>query len=81
MTDDYWAQYSEESADAMLLRIHSAAAFLTGMPHAGQRLEDTAARKWTVRGTNYVLLYRVIGERLDILRVHHAAEDWRTFPE
>ena len=65
----------------MLLRIHAAAEFLRGMPHAGQRIEDAAARKWTVRGTNYILLYRASADRLNILRVHHSAEDWRTFPE
>jgi plasmid stabilization system protein ParE len=75
--DEYWMGYSVASADTMLARIHTAADFLRGMPHGGPRIDEIAARKWTVRGTNCLIIYRIHDGQIEVLRVHHAAENWR----
>ena len=46
-------------------------------PQAGQVIDDAGLRKWRVAGTPYILLYRDAGTALRIVRVMHAAQDWR----
>jgi plasmid stabilization system protein ParE len=54
----------------------AAARFLAERPEAGPALAD-GARKWRVRGTDYVLIYRPVRQGIQVLRVHHARQDWR----
>jgi plasmid stabilization system protein ParE len=74
--DAYWWENAPDRADELLNRIEAAAEFLLGMPHAGPALEEGSARKWSVRSTRYILIYRVGDGAVQILRVHHASEDW-----
>jgi len=69
-----------ERADQMLDAIRKAGDFLAGLPKAGPALEKEDARKWSVGGTNYILIYRLAGDSVQILRVHHAQEDWPKLP-
>ncbi|WP_375397104.1 type II toxin-antitoxin system RelE/ParE family toxin [uncultured Sphingomonas sp.] len=78
--DDYWACHSEARAEQVIERIERAAAFLATMPHAGPALDRSVACKWRVIQTMYILIYRIIDNRIDVLRVHHAREDWRVEP-
>lgn len=75
--DAYWWAFNRERADEILDRIEAAGGFLSGMPHADMMLEDRPARKWRVRGTSYLLIYRIHDDRIEILRVHHASQDWQ----
>ena len=34
-------------------------------------------RKFAVRGTPYILVYRIVSGAIEILRVRHNREDWR----
>jgi toxin ParE1/3/4 len=54
----------------------AAARFLAENPGAGPVL-DGKIRKWRVRGADYVLLYRVAADGVEIVRLHHARRDWR----
>lgn len=54
----------------------AAARFLADHPGAGPVL-DGAVRKWRVRGTDYVILYRRADDGVEILRMHHGRRDWR----
>ncbi|MBB5686117.1 type II toxin-antitoxin system RelE/ParE family toxin [Sphingobium boeckii] len=74
--DDYWLKHNPERADAILDVIEAAGNFLTTMPHAGPAVHSLAARKWSVSTTDYVLVYRVHVDRIEVLRVHHARQDW-----
>jgi len=76
MIDDYWSSYSEASADGVLTRLEAASTFLARTPKAGPLLAETDARKWTVRGSPYILIYRIHPDRIEILRVHHGSENW-----
>lgn len=75
--DDYWCAYSTERADEILDTIKAAGDFLAGMPEAGPALEGREVRKWRVARTNYLLIYRLARDEVQILRVHHALENWR----
>ena len=75
--DTYWMHFGEDQADRMLERIHAGGDFLAELPHAGAAMDDIDVRKWGIRGTAYLLLYRVLNDRVQILRVRHTAEDWR----
>lgn len=74
--DDYWIEHSEAKADLVLARIRAAADFLAAMPGAGPVIETGPARKWRVQSTNYILIYRIRADVIQILRVHHGREDW-----
>jgi plasmid stabilization system protein ParE len=75
--DDYWCTYGTERADEILEAIRRAGDFLAGLPEAGPTLEGREARKWRVAGTYYVLIYRLVPDGIQVLRVQHAREDWR----
>jgi plasmid stabilization system protein ParE len=48
-----------------------------GNPHAGQRLEGVNARRLPVTRTPFVLVYTVVGDRIDVIRVWDARSDPR----
>lgn len=74
--DAYWWENAPDKADEILDLIRTAAEFLLGMPHAGPALDEGAARKWNVRSTRYILIYRISDSDIQVLRVRHASEDW-----
>ena len=75
--DIYWTSIAEELADRTLDWLSAAGDYLTGMPHAGASLDETDVRKWTVRGTRYLLIYRIVDDAIEVLRVYHQSENWR----
>jgi toxin ParE1/3/4 len=75
--DDYWCAYGTERADEILETIRAAGNFLAGLPEAGPALEGREVRKWRVAKTNHLLIYRLARDEIQILRVHHASENWR----
>jgi len=74
--DAYWCENAPARADDILDRIEAAAEFLLGMPHASSVLDEGPGRKWSVRSTRYILVYRIMEDAIQILRVHHASRDW-----
>lgn len=74
--DDYWLQYSETAAEENSLKIEKAAEFMATMPRAGPAVRGRAARKWSVATTRYLLVYRVIDDGIEVLRVHHGSQNW-----
>ena len=75
--DDHWCASGAERADEILDTIREAGDFLAGLPNAGPVMEAANVRKWRVRDTNYILLYRLVDDRVQILRVRHGRENWR----
>lgn len=63
--------------DEMLARILDGPRPLLDFPNLGQPVGALDLRKWTVRRTPFILLYRATDTVVEIARVHHAAEDWR----
>jgi plasmid stabilization system protein ParE len=62
----------------MLKAIRTRSAFLQDFPRGGPPMRDEDSRSLRVTGTPYSLLYRILeDESVQILRVHHARQDWR----
>ncbi|MGK6354386.1 type II toxin-antitoxin system RelE/ParE family toxin [Sphingomonas sp. DT-207] len=74
--DKYYQGLSPEFADRLGIAALRAARFLAENPHAGPLIEEPV-RKWRVRSFDYVLLYRLSVDGVEILRMHHAHENWR----
>lgn len=74
--DDYYIDLNPEHATRVGRAAIAAARFLAERPEAGPILADDV-RKWSVRGTNYVLLYRLTRTGVQVLRVYHAKQNWR----
>jgi len=61
-------------------RILDSAERLEQLPYLGRPGRATATRELVVPHTPYVLIYRVHGEALEILRVLHGAQRWPLEP-
>jgi toxin ParE1/3/4 len=74
--DDESSQLDPEYAQRVGRAALAAARFLAEQPGAGPVLDGTV-RKWRVRSTEYVILYRMAGKGVEIIRLQHARRDWR----
>ncbi len=74
--DDWYAAINPGFADEVGDRAIASGRFLAEFPSAGEFLPDLDLRKWRVPGTNYILLYRMSVDGVEILRLRHAREDW-----
>jgi toxin ParE1/3/4 len=74
--DAHLAAMDPEFAASLGIAAIRATRFLAQWPKSGSPVAG-GKRKKRVRGTPYVLLYRLRGERLQILRVRHVRENWR----
>ena len=77
LINDYLRSFGESVAEKALDQIEAAARFLWSYPSAGPSLTNVAVRKWLIRGTDYVLVYRLTDDAVEIVRVHHNRENWR----
>lgn len=75
--DAEFAARDAEFADRVGRMAILAGRLLSEWPGSGSLMSDGLVRKWPVRGTPYLLLYRVLKGRIQILRVRRAREDWR----
>lgn len=74
---DWVEQVDPVAARRLRDAIDRRAIWLADLPYAGAKLGATEARSFHVLGTSYIIVYRPIGEAIEILRVRHAAENWR----
>jgi len=51
--------------------------WLGQFPHAGPSLADSNLRTFGVKGTAYILAYRVASGQVTIVRVYHAHQNWK----
>ena len=74
---EYYETIDRTLAPALRRRIVAATGPLVDRPGIGSPTDRFGIRKWRVRGTPFLLLYRVLtGGTVEILRIHHAARDW-----
>jgi toxin ParE1/3/4 len=66
------------AADRLLTRIENAVGQLAHYPALGRPGRVEGTRELVVAGTPYIVPYRVAGNILEILRVHHGARRWPT---
>ena len=70
---------SPEVALRTLATIRLRARFLENFPHAGRPIGESM-RALRVLDTPYLLLYRLLGDQLEVLRIRHEREDWLVEP-
>ncbi|MBJ6121413.1 type II toxin-antitoxin system RelE/ParE family toxin [Sphingomonas sp. BT553] len=72
-------QASGEVALRTLSAIRRRATFLETHPHGG-RPEADGLRVLLVRGTPYLIIYRIFADSVQVLRIRHEREDWQVVP-
>jgi toxin ParE1/3/4 len=64
------------AADRLIARIEEAVGQIAHYPALGRAGRVEGTRELVISGTPYIVPYRVRGEVLEILRVHHGARRW-----
>ncbi|UVO51503.1 type II toxin-antitoxin system RelE/ParE family toxin [Sphingomonas sp. SUN019] len=77
--DDYYCPIAPEYALRIGREALAAARFLAAHPASGPAFGG-GTRKWRIRSTDYLLIYRIVTGGIEIVRLRHAHEDWRTDP-
>jgi toxin ParE1/3/4 len=74
--DDYYERLNPDFALRVARKAIAASRFLADHPRAGPEI-DPGIRKWRVPTTDYILVYRVVGGGIEVVRVYHAQQQWR----
>jgi addiction module RelE/StbE family toxin len=61
----------------VVVAIRTRAEMLIDHPRIGEPMDLLDLRKLSISGYPYVLIYRVVGNTVQIVRIRHTAEDWR----
>lgn len=75
--EDYWRPRDPGLVRDLALYTDQALDFLLGTPGAGPPSGATGLRRWRIGPPPFLLLYRVHGDRLKVVRVRHQRTDWR----
>jgi len=78
--DDFLYDEDPDFADRVALSSVRSARFLLDWPFAGSQWGDGGQRKWRVKQTPYILIYRPVDDAIVILRVLHERQDWSIEP-
>jgi toxin ParE1/3/4 len=70
-------QHDPRAALRIVEAMRTSADLLAAYPCAGPVLSDQS-RNFSVRRTPYILVYRILGDAVEVARVRHARENWRT---
>lgn len=68
--------YGRHAARRFYDKIVSTARALTMNPEAGRTDRMPGTREFAVRGSPYLIIYRLSGPRIEILRLLHASRRW-----
>ena len=73
---EYIARDNPNAANRIASALLEAAGRLAQLPNLGRpgRVADT--RELIVRGTPYIIVYRLRGDRLEVVAVFHARQKW-----
>jgi toxin ParE1/3/4 len=77
---DHIAQDRPSSAIAMDERIEGSTVHLVDHPELGRRGRVRGTRELVIPGTPFIAVYRVRGERIEILHLLHGAQQWPRQP-
>ncbi|TPG20497.1 type II toxin-antitoxin system RelE/ParE family toxin [Sphingomonas koreensis] len=76
--DDFYHTLNPGFARRVGLETINAAKLLADRPELGQIVPDSPYRKWRVGKTPYLVFYRFDANTFRIVRIVHAARDWRS---
>jgi toxin ParE1/3/4 len=71
----YIAADSPAAAEAVSARIAKAMLLIAEKPGIGRPTPDRPTREWSVPGLHYLIVYRVNGDTVEILRVWHTSRE------
>jgi len=77
--EDYYETRDPDFFLRLQRRAMAASRFLADHPRAGPEIE-LGTRKWSVPTTDFIMVYRIVGAAIEVLRVYHAAQNWRAEP-
>jgi toxin ParE1/3/4 len=72
----YIAEESEQDALLVETRIHESAQLLSLIPACGRPGRAATTRELVVLRTPYILVYRLLPDRVRVLRIFHGARRW-----
>lgn len=70
-------QIDLEWADAILAETQRVQAMLSRHPRIGPTVARSDNRKLRLGPLPFILVYQISGDTVDIVRIHHAASDWK----
>lgn len=73
---DWLEERNGAGAPEIIARIRESSWRLREFPLSGPKIDKIGARKLSVPGTHYLLIYRLRAGFVEISRVRHAHEDW-----
>lgn len=73
---DYIALENPHAAYQTIMRLKTVAEHLSDNPRIGRPGRVHGTRELVVSGTSYILPYRIVEDRIEILRVLHGARKW-----
>lgn len=75
---DYIAQENPLAAQAMAQRIDEAVRGLLDHPRIGRSGQVEGTRELVISRTPYLIIYRLRGDDIELLRVWHGRQDWHS---
>jgi toxin ParE1/3/4 len=72
----YVAQENPKAAARVFRQIRKAPRQLARFPHLGRPSQVEGTRELVVTGLPYLIVYRVTGDDVEILRVFHTSMNW-----
>lgn len=77
---EYIAIDNPSAAARQIERIEKCVHQLTAFPMMGRAGMRAGTREFPIPGTPYILVYRLAGEKVQILALLHGARNWKTEP-
>jgi toxin ParE1/3/4 len=72
----YIAKENEAAADRIIGRITASGERLSRYARMGRHGREPGTREFSVPRTRYILIYRILANDVEILRVLHSARQW-----
>ena len=76
----YITRDNPAAAEALAKRVWDAANNLSVHPEIGRQGHVEGTREWLVSQTPYLIVYRVKGDTVEILRIWHGRRNWQANP-
>jgi addiction module RelE/StbE family toxin len=74
---DYLTEHMSEHTEATVLRLYASIRSLKGMPNRGRSGRETGTRELVLTPLPYIVVYRINGDAVEILHLHHGAQNRR----
>jgi len=74
---EHYGTIDSDLTAEILRAVEQAPVALPTHPDIGAPTDRRGLRKWPVKNTSFQLFYSAKRERVEIIRVRHATEDWR----